>query len=36
MKDQLQDTISEFSFLTTKEPECQGTGDQPIKIQHVD
>lgn len=36
MKDQLQDTISDISFLSTKEAECQGTGDQPTKLQHVD
>lgn len=38
MKDQLQDTISvkSLSFLSTKEAKCQGTGDQPTKIQHVD
>lgn len=36
MKDQLQDTFTNFSFLSTKEAEPQGTGDQPTKIQHVD
>lgn len=36
MKDQLQDTISNFPLLSTKEAECQGTGDQLTKVQHVD